>query len=41
MRESHAKCVIICRSVKSYACSTCGKMFVRACNLKVHERIHK
>ena len=24
----------------NYACATCGKMFTRACTLKVHERIH-
>ena len=26
--------------VKSYACSTCGKMFTQNCHLKMHERIH-
>ena len=26
--------------VKSYACSTCGKMFTRNDNFKNHERIH-
>ena len=24
----------------NYACANCGKMFTRACTLKVHERIH-
>ena len=35
------KCMNVAHTgVKSYACSTCGKMFTRNDDLKKHERIH-